>query len=894
MAENFLELATRIKNQINDEIFIKTIYLKKMYPSPQMSLIQILNTNNKFYSKLLASDIVLEIVSDLWIFQYYYTYNFLNTSSAFQNLKGDMIIHENINSSIVGGQSSISARSPSPGKGEISSMENFKEFRDQNQNVGFLDQNALKLTQLQSIDLKNPFHFIRKSNFYDYRMTNHIFTYFFWLKSSAYKISLEVIIYMIFFAIVVENCFQLFKIRRIFESFSYDILVLIDGFVGLLYGYPPTTGLLKAIQPWMKAHNVTNPKIAFYYASKQTTRCGVMLMFVPEFASQCSLYEYAAINVWEKCDKFFLLQYFFYFSVLGSVFEFIYVLILYKRIKINLKIFIDLVVCVTNIIVQYIYYTRVVGHHAYLRDDLLNSFRTVEKTILVFLFVMWIKFYVYLKLTKTFGYVIKIIEIMIYELLNFFLIFSVIILAFGVICYDLLDSSHYRFSSFELSIRTLLEITYGQIFFDGFSDNQTLAAVLITLFSVISMIIMLNLLVAILSNTYATINTRSGLENANILYQNYLSRKSNKYYSSLICFPPPLNLIMILFSPFIMFQKSQRLNKFLSLCCYALFFCIYLGLFIGCSLLISIPACWFKYILSIYLNVVHRSRNYKSYLLFILWILCGYFYLAYVMLRNDLEVFIRSCFYTSLNKDRLDEISIEEINLIQRTAKLLLQTTEFISFRDFTNALRHDLDTLNQKVRRDSLNTEAAMSANGEKSLFGSAVGLISKKLMLNKIFGLYSSYHGSISSNVNKKTMEKKLVQEVEIDKMEVFSLVKQYIGVDGTIMLRRMVQLLEMMRYCKKFSLDRMNRKQREKLVNSVQIVDILAVERAVLGILAENLKSNEEFEQVIKVSTVKQGNVEKYYMEKMEKSKTELDESSKNSLKPVDFNVSTDAIR
>ena len=76
----------------------------------------------------------------------------------------------------------------------------------------------------------------------------------------------------------------------------------------------------------------------------------------------------------------------------------------------------------------------------------------------------------------------------------------------------------------------------------------------------------------------------------------------------------------------------------------------------------------------------------------------------------------------------------------------------------------------------------------------------------------------------------------------MEVFALIKQYIGVDGTIMLKRMVQLLEIMRYCKKFSLEKMNRKQKEKLVNSVQIVDIMAVEKAVLGILAENLKSNE----------------------------------------------------
>ena len=174
-----------------------------------------------------------------------------------------------------------------------------------------------------------------------------------------------------------------------------------------------------------------------------------------------------------------------------------------------------------------------------------------------------------------------------------------------------------------------------------------------------------------------------------------------------------------------------------------------------------------------------------------------------------------------------------------------------------------------------------------KKSVFGNAVGMISKKLMLNKVFGQYTSYHGSVTSTSYKKTMEKKLLQDVEIDKMEVFSLIKQYIGVDGTIMLRRMVQLLEMIKYCKKYSLDKMNRKQREKLVNSVQIVDIIAVEKAVLGILADNLKSNEQFEEVSKIMKAgKEEKAEKYYVEKMKQSKTDFEETTKSEIKPFDF--------
>jgi len=44
---------------------------------------------------------------------------------------------------------------------------------------------------------------------------------------------------------------------------------------------------------------------------------------------------------------------------------------------------------------------------------------------------MWLKFLVYLKLTETFGYLIKIIELMIIDSANFFCIYMVINLAFA-------------------------------------------------------------------------------------------------------------------------------------------------------------------------------------------------------------------------------------------------------------------------------------------------------------------------------------------------------------------------------------------------------------------------------------------------------------------------------
>jgi hypothetical protein len=49
---------------------------------------------------------------------------------------------------------------------------------------------------------------------------------------------------------------------------------------------------------------------------------------------------------------------------------------------------------------------------------------------------MWIKLIGYLKLTQRFGLLIKTIELMIFDLLNFMLIFMILILAFATIFWN--------------------------------------------------------------------------------------------------------------------------------------------------------------------------------------------------------------------------------------------------------------------------------------------------------------------------------------------------------------------------------------------------------------------------------------------------------------------------
>jgi hypothetical protein len=51
---------------------------------------------------------------------------------------------------------------------------------------------------------------------------------------------------------------------------------------------------------------------------------------------------------------------------------------------------------------------------------------------------MWVKLLAYLKLTHRFGFMIKVIELMVYDLINFMTLFGTIIIGFATtMCYIL-------------------------------------------------------------------------------------------------------------------------------------------------------------------------------------------------------------------------------------------------------------------------------------------------------------------------------------------------------------------------------------------------------------------------------------------------------------------------
>ena len=124
--------------------------------------------------------------------------------------------------------------------------------------------------------------------------------------------------------------------------------------------------------------------------------------------------------------------------------------------------------------------------------------------------LLWMKVFFLFKFTRLLGPMIKIIMKMLWEVFLFFLIFAAQIAFFASI-FNLLFVDTAKYSTLYLSIINLFDATLGNYSYDDFKDtaitNSLTAEVCLIIFLIGNYILMINLLVAILSNTYSMLHS---------------------------------------------------------------------------------------------------------------------------------------------------------------------------------------------------------------------------------------------------------------------------------------------------------------------------------------------------------------------------------------------------
>ena len=223
----------------------------------------------------------------------------------------------------------------------------------------------------------------------------------------------------------------------------------------------------------------------------------------------------------------------------------------------------------------------------------------------------WRVFFIF-KASRVFGPLIEILLHMLKELLKFLAIYGLIFMVFlsaGAWMY--FNYSEFKSENWR-GVIYLFAASLGSFDFSLFGHNETFINkeygwVYLMLFLVLTNIVLINFLIAILSNKYTEMETKKKhLYNQSILMLKQV-QTDDKYYSWLVASFVPLNVLMIPFVPFIIFWKSEKLNRILMYACYAPMIIFGVVLFVAANLAL-LP---FAYIVAVYSSFVNLIRIFK-------------------------------------------------------------------------------------------------------------------------------------------------------------------------------------------------------------------------------------------------------------------------------------------
>ncbi len=147
-----------------------------------------------------------------------------------------------------------------------------------------------------------------------------------------------------------------------------------------------------------------------------------------------------------------IVPFYFFLQFIADIFE---ICSLYKKSRIFSFDILHCIDCVQFILNLYIFndlYFYLSSNISVLERE--NELNNLENIIAVSLFIMWIKLIFFLKLTKKFGVIIRIIELCFLDLANFLLIILIELFAFTIVFSILFEDVNEQFGDIYLTMRT--------------------------------------------------------------------------------------------------------------------------------------------------------------------------------------------------------------------------------------------------------------------------------------------------------------------------------------------------------------------------------------------------------------------------------------------------------
>mmetsp|Transcript_20999 Transcript_20999/g.38890 ORF Transcript_20999/g.38890 Transcript_20999/m.38890 type:complete len:591 (+) Transcript_20999:1238-3010(+) len=297
-----------------------------------------------------------------------------------------------------------------------------------------------------------------------------------------------------------------------------------------------------------------------------------------------------------------------------------------------------------------------------------TDIEVIENLFAIIMMLICIKGCMIMLITKLFGPVLRSIGIIVMKALKYILLFLLSIVAFSLVFYVLFYRQNEKFETVGGSFTVLFDFSTGNLDFDIFGDRHDLGAVLTVIWTFVSMVTLMNIIVAFITNRYSSMEPEANADYASLLYSSFKATKYNEAYSSLIMYPVPTNIVISAISfSFIFIPNTIRINNVLMAISYAQMFVIALSLFTIYNI-VMLPFAYLNTAMRL-LRFVRQDKQY--WYNFFKWIIIGPFYEVYLVLISYRYVIpqLMSGKIVPLNYELSTEMLEETLKIAEKLSK---------------------------------------------------------------------------------------------------------------------------------------------------------------------------------------------------------------------------------
>jgi hypothetical protein len=289
------------------------------------------------------------------------------------------------------------------------------------------------------------------------------------------------------------------------------------------------------------------------------------------------------------------------------------------------------------------------GSSAYL----IQAFLYAVNAILV-----WLRITGILLTFKNIGPLIRMIYLMSILLFKNLVVYALYLTCCAAIFTAIFNSNSLQFYDFSTTVISLFGSFINTFDAFGFDDADPTSehsyfwfgALMIIAYNSVSAVLMINLLIAILSDVYETLALLVDASHRSVLINYYRKYKWDDKYGHLIFLTTPISVINYILLPFsYCYKKQEDFNKCCSMIFYGLFYFPFIFIVYMIYTIVLIPFCYLK---GISYSIKHQmtlkyNKIWKTVNVF-KWLFFGFFFLVFIYFRD--LYFILKTVFTPINR----------------------------------------------------------------------------------------------------------------------------------------------------------------------------------------------------------------------------------------------------